>query len=359
MNHNLYAVLMAGGVGSRFWPVSTPENPKQFHDMLGTGQSLLQKTFERLSKIIPQQNILILTNNRYENLVLEQLPFIDAAQILLEPAMRNTAPCILFAALKIFKKNPNALMVVAPSDHWIEDETAFISNLQLCFDHCQSNQSLLTLGIKPSFANTGFGYIEVAQNDHHLIKKVIRFCEKPNLETAEKFISEGNFLWNAGIFVWSVEAILEAFKNHQPLMYDQFHNGLPHYNTSSESLFLETAYPLSDNISIDYAILEKAQNVGLLMATFDWNDLGTWGSLHQKLDKDKQNNAIVNAVVWAKDASDNMISTTVGKTVIVNGLNDFIIVDRDNILLIYPKSKEQEIKAISQLPIFEKNHNHG
>lgn len=353
MNQNLYAVLMAGGVGSRFWPVSTPDYPKQFHDMLGTGQTLLQKTFKRLTMLIPQENILILTNERYQNLVLEQLPMIDNQQVLLEPAMRNTGPCILYAALKIHKKNPNALMIVAPSDHWIEDETAFVSNLHQCFDYCQANQSLLTLGIKPTFANTGFGYIEIAPNDPNLIKKVIRFCEKPNLATAENFIAEGNFLWNAGIFIWSVSAILDAFKTHQPQLYAHLNSGLAHYNTPTETAFLATAYPLSDNISIDYAILEKAQNVSLLMATFDWNDLGTWGSLYQKLDKDSQNNAVVNAVVWAKDAADNMICTQVGKTVIVNGLEDFIIVDKDNILLIYPKSKEQEIKAISQLAIFE------
>lgn len=353
MNQNLYAVLMAGGVGSRFWPVSTPEYPKQFHDMLGTGQTLLQKTFSRLAKIVPSQNILILTNTRYENLVLEQLPNIDAEQILLEPAMRNTAPCILYAALKIHKKNQNAIMIVAPSDHWIEDETAFEANLHQCFDYCLSNNILLTLGIKPSFANTGFGYIEIAKNDPNLIKEVIRFCEKPNLATAESFLSDGNFLWNAGIFIWSTSAILEAFKTHQPLLYSLLNSGLAHYNTATETAFLASSYPLSDNISIDYAILEKAQNVGLLMATFDWNDLGTWGSLHQKLDKDPQNNAVLNAVVWAKDAAHNMICTQVGKTVIINGLEDFIIVDKDNILLIYPKSKEQEIKAISQLAIFE------
>jgi mannose-1-phosphate guanylyltransferase len=337
---------MAGGVGSRFWPVSTTEFPKQFHDMLGSGETLIQKTFSRLSKNIPIENILILTNEKYNNLVLEQLPLIKQDQVLLEPAMRNTAPCILYASLKIKKINPNALMVVAPSDHWIENENAFSENLKQCFDFCNSSNSLLTLGIQPTFPNTGFGYIEFDKTDVHPIKKVSQFREKPDYETAKSFLDSGNFLWNGGIFIWSVKSILDAFDRFQPEMNALFMKGFDDYNTEKESAFISDNYAKSENVSIDYAVLEKAENVFVLPATFDWNDLGTWGSLHEKLDKDKNNNAVVNATVLLNNSSSNIISTSKDKLVIIDGLQDFIIVDKDNVLLIYPKSKEQEIKGI-------------
>ena len=337
---------MAGGVGSRFWPVSTAEFPKQFHDMLGSGDTLIQKTFSRLSKLIPVENIYILTNERYNNLVLEQLPIVKQAQVLLEPAMRNTAPCILYASLKIQKLNPNAVMVVAPSDHWIEDEDTFSDNLKQCFDFCSNEDALMTLGIKPTFPNTGFGYIEYDKSDENPIKSVSQFREKPDYETAKSFLASGNFLWNGGIFIWSVKSILQAFEKFQPQMNSLFLKGFESYNTYSETTFINENYADSENVSIDYAILEKAKNVYVLPATFDWNDLGTWGSLHEKLDKDESNNAVVNATVLLKNASSNIISTSKDKLVIIDGLEDFIVVDKDNVLLIYPKSKEQEIKGI-------------
>jgi mannose-1-phosphate guanylyltransferase len=346
MNTNYYAILMAGGVGSRFWPVSTTEFPKQFHDMLGSGDTLIQKTFSRLSKLIPVENIYILTNERYNNLVLEQLPMVKQAQVLLEPAMRNTAPCILYASLKIQKLNPNAVMVVAPSDHWIEDEVTFSENLEQCFDFCSNEDALMTLGIKPTFPNTGFGYIEYDKSDENPIKSVSQFREKPDYETAKSFLASGNFLWNGGIFIWSVKSILGAFEKFQPQMNALFLKGIESYNTNSETTFINENYADSENVSIDYAILEKAKNVYVLPATFDWNDLGTWGSLHEKLDKDENNNAVVNATVLLKNASSNIISTSKDKLVIIDGLEDFIVVDKDNVLLIYPKSKEQEIKGI-------------
>lgn len=346
MNKNYYAILMAGGVGSRFWPVSTSEFPKQFHDMLGAGSTLIQKTFSRLSKLIPVENIYILTNERYNDLVLEQLPMVKQAQVLLEPAMRNTAPCILYASLKIQKENPDAVMVVAPSDHWIEDETTFVTNLQQCFDFCASENALMTLGIQPTFPNTGFGYIEYDKTDENPIKKVSQFREKPNYETAKLFLEAGNFLWNGGIFIWSSKSILSAFEQFQPQMNQLFLNGVSSYNTTNETNFINDNYALAENISIDYAILENAKNVYVLPATFDWNDVGTWGSLHEKLDKDENNNALVNATVLLNNASNNIISTGKNKLVIIDGLADFIIVDKDNVLLIYPKSKEQEIKGI-------------
>ncbi len=347
MNKNYYAILMAGGVGSRFWPVSTTEFPKQFHDMLGSGETLIQKTFSRLSKLIPTENILILTNERYNDLVLKQLPLVRPEQVLLEPAMRNTAPCILYASLKIKKMNPDAVMVVAPSDHWIEDETAFVSNLQQCFEYCQNENALMTLGIQPTFPNTGFGYIEFDKSDSNPIKKVNQFREKPDYETAKSFLKSGNFLWNGGIFIWSVKSITEAFTAFQPKMNQMFLEGFAAYNTSNEKEFINQNYAHAENISIDYAILEKAKNVYVLPATFDWNDLGTWGSLHEKLDKDEQNNAVVNAKVVLENATNNIIRTEGKKVVVIDGLNDYIIVDQGNVLLIYPKNKEQEIKRIS------------
>ncbi|HQV37160.1 MAG TPA: mannose-1-phosphate guanylyltransferase [Flavobacterium sp.] len=346
MNKNYYAIVMAGGVGSRFWPVSTTEFPKQFHDMLGSGDTLIQKTFQRLSKLIPIENIFILTNERYNDLVFQQLPMVKQEQVLLEPAMRNTAPCILYASLKIQKMNPNALMVVAPSDHWIEDENAFNANLQQCFDYCKKENALLTLGIQPTFPNTGFGYIEFDKTDNNPIKKVNQFSEKPDYETAKSFLKSGNFLWNGGIFIWSVQSITEAFLKFQPQMNQLFMNGYSQLNSSEEKEFINQNYAEAENISIDYAILENAQNVFVLPATFDWNDLGTWGSLYDKLDKDEQNNAVVNSKVILENATNNIIRAHDKKLIVIDGLDNFIIVDEGNVLLIYPKDKEQEIKSI-------------
>ena len=340
---------MAGGVGSRFWPVSTTDFPKQFHDMLGSGSTLIQKTFSRLSKLIPSENILILTNERYNDLVLEQLPMVKQEQVLLEPAMRNTAPCILYASLKIQKENPDAVVVVAPSDHWIEDEDEFSRNLQQCFDFCQKENALMTLGIKPTFPNTGFGYIEFDKSDSNPVKKVNQFREKPDYETAKSFLEAGNFLWNGGIFIWSVKAITEAFEKFQPQMNTLFQLGVESYNSSNEKKFIEENYANAENISIDYAVMEKAKNVYVLPATFDWNDLGTWGQLHEKLDKDENNNGVINAKVVMENASNNIVRSDANKIIVIDGLHDYIIVDKEGVLLIYPKSKEQDIKRITAL----------
>ncbi|MGH1383343.1 mannose-1-phosphate guanylyltransferase [Kordia sp.] len=347
MNKNYYAILMAGGVGSRFWPVSTSSFPKQFHDMLGTGETLIQKTFHRLSKLIPKENIYILTNEKYNDLVLEQLPDATQKQVVLEPAMRNTAPCILYASLKIQKENPNAVMVVAPSDHWIEDETAFINNLQASFTKCAEENVLMTLGIQPTFANTGYGYINFEKSES-AIKKVHKFTEKPDYETAKKFLASGEYLWNAGIFIWSVETIVTSFQKFQPILYKLFEQGISVYNTDFEDDFIRDNYGSAENISIDYAIMEHATQVYVLPATFDWNDLGTWGSLYDKLDKEENRNAVVNAKPILQDASGNMIRTTGKKVVVIDGLNDYIVVDKEDVLLIYPKAKEQDIKKVLQ-----------
>jgi mannose-1-phosphate guanylyltransferase len=346
MHKNNFAILMAGGVGSRFWPVSTTEFPKQFHDMLGTGETLIQKTFSRLSHFVPAENIFILTNALYKDLVLSQLPQIKENQVLLEPAMRNTAPCILYAALKIYQLNQDAQIVVAPSDHWIEDENAFTQNIHTAIDFCAKNNVLMTLGIIPTFANTGYGYIEFDKCQTTEIKKVIQFREKPDYQTAKSFLESKNFWWNAGIFIWSATSIIEAFQNLQPIMYALFEKGKTFYNTPQESHFIKENYALAENISIDYAILEKAKNVHILGATFDWNDLGTWGSLYDKLHKDTNENATVNASVFAENAQGNIIRTDAKKLVVVDGISNYIIVDKEDVLLIYPKEKEQDIKQI-------------
>ena len=339
---------MAGGVGSRFWPVSTESFPKQFHDMLGTGDTLLQKTFQRLNKLIPTENIFILTNEKYNDLVLQQLPEVKQRQVVLEPAMRNTAPCILYASLKIQKENPDAVMIVAPSDHWIEDETAFTQNVQQAFQFCEQNDALMTLGIKPTFPNTGYGYIEYGNDSEENISEVIQFREKPDYNTAKQFLAQGNFLWNAGIFMWSASSVINAFKNNQPELFQYFNKGMDLYNTDAEAKFIEENYAKAENISVDYAIMESSKNVYVIPATFDWNDLGTWGSLYDKLDKDQNQNAVVNAKTLVEDASGNMIRTAKEKVVVVDGLNDYIIVDKDEVLLIFPKTKEQDIKKVLQ-----------
>jgi len=346
MNKNYYAVLMAGGVGSRFWPISTTSYPKQFHDMLGTGDTLIQKTFKRLNTFVPTENILILTNERYNELVLEQLPMIQKEQVVLEPAMRNTAPCILYAALKIQKMNPNAVMIVAPSDHWIEDEAAFAKDVTTCFQKCEGEDVLCTLGIQPTFPNTGFGYIEFEKEATEALKKVKQFREKPTYETAKQFLEQGNFLWNAGIFMWSVRTIVNAFKTHQKEQFQLFEAGIPHYNTEKEPTFIQENYAKAENISIDYAILERSKDIYVLPASFDWNDLGTWGSLYDKLEKDDSDNAVVNGEVLDLDAQGNMVRLPKGKLAVIDGLKDYIIVDKEEVLLIVPKSKEQDIKMI-------------
>lgn len=346
MNTNYYAVIMAGGIGSRFWPVSTQEFPKQFHDMLGTGQTLLQKTFSRLNEIIPSQNIYVLTNDRYLEITLQQLPDITENQVVLEPAMRNTAPCILLSALKIQKENPDALMLVAPSDHWIENEVAFAADLQTCFNACAEKDLLMTLGIPPTFPNTGYGYIEADAAEGSPIKKVTQFREKPDYETAKSFLNEGNFLWNAGIFVWSVKSITAAFKENMPAMFSLFSEGKNELNTENEHDFIANHYEKAENISIDYGILEKAKNVYVKKASFDWNDLGTWGALYDKLPKDTAQNAVVRAATHVKDAEGNMIYTASEKLVVLEGISEYIVVDKEDVLLVFPKQKEQKIKEL-------------
>jgi len=345
-NKNYYALLMAGGVGSRFWPVSVEAYPKQFHDMLGTGETLLQKTFKRLTKLVPEDQILILTNSKYNTLVKEQIPQIEQKNIVLESAMRNTAPCILLSALKVEKENPDAIMIVAPSDAWIEDEDAFVNDLQIAFDASQEEHVITTLGVKPTFPNTGYGYINYDQADSAFAKAVKRFTEKPDYLTAKHFYESGDYLWNAGMFIWSAKTVLNGFKNHLPEMYTLFAKGISVYNTPDEQAFINKYYPDAENISIDYGIMEKHKQVKVVPATFDWNDLGTWGSLYEKMDKDQDKNAIINARIVATNTSGTIIRTDKDKVVVVDGLQDYIIVEKEDVLVIVPKSREQDIKEI-------------
>jgi len=346
MKNNYYAVIMAGGVGSRFWPISTRKFPKQFHDILGTGKSLIQLTFDRFQGLIPNKNILIATNKDYKELVQQHLPNIKANQILLEPAMRNTAPCILYSALKIYNENPDGILVIAPSDHLIEDEATFLKNIESSFQYCEKNDELLTLGIKPSNPNTGYGYIKFDKTKKEF-KNVLRFTEKPDLETATQFVNSGDYLWNAGIFVWSAKNIIEAFNEYLPEMYSLFSKGNNIYNSENEHKFIEENYVKSENVSIDFGIMEKANNVCVLPVDFGWDDLGTWASLYRKLPKDDQNNATLDATIIYRDSSGNMVKTQSGKHVVIQGLNDYIVIEKENVLLICPKEQEQEIKEIT------------
>ncbi|MBI9042546.1 mannose-1-phosphate guanylyltransferase [Lutibacter sp.] len=345
MNKNYYAVIMAGGIGSRFWPMSTKQYPKQFHDILGTGSSLIQQTCKRFEKIIPSDNILIATNKDYQALVQKHLPNIPVGNILLEPAMRNTAPCILYSALKIYDQNPDGIMIVAPSDHLIENETAFINNIETSLNFCSNNDVLVTLGIKPTFPNTGYGYIKYVNSEKN-IKQVDSFTEKPNLEKANEFFNDGRYLWNAGIFVWSVKAIIKQFQLNLPKMFALFNSGNSDYNTTNEANFINSIYETSENISIDFGIMEKATNVFVIPATFNWNDLGTWLSLYENLDKDESENATVGGQVIYNNSNNNMVRTQTHKKVVIEGLSDFIVIEENDVLLICPKSKEQEIKEI-------------
>lgn len=341
-----YAVIMAGGVGSRFWPLSKEILPKQFLDLLGTGQTLLQKTYERLSKLVPQQNIFILTNDQYDNLVKQELPNVTNRQIVLEPYMRNTAPCILLSALKINKENPNATMIIAPSDHWISQEEVFIKDISLAFETCQQKDLLLTLGIQPTQPHTGYGYIKYKKNASSPIKEVRRFTEKPDYYTAKSFIDSGDYLWNAGIFIAKAKDLIRAYQKYLPDMTELFMKNIAALNTAEEESFLLKNYKSAENISIDYGIMEKADNVVVLPVSFEWNDLGSWGSLYEKLPKDKNANVVVNTDTYIENSTGNIIHTPKGRVVVLKDLNDYIVVENEEVLMIYPKAKEQEIKEV-------------
>ena len=345
--NNNYVLIMAGGVGSRFWPKSRNHFPKQFIDILGIGKSLLQLTYERFEKICPKENIYILSNQQYLDLIQEQLAGISVNNILLEPSRNNTAPCIAYASYKILKQNPDANIVVAPSDHLILKETEFLDKITQALYYTATNDALVTLGITPTRPDTGYGYVNFQKEGIDGVHKVACFLEKPLLEKAQEYLASGAYLWNAGIFIWRAQSIQNAFKQHAAAIHELFLQGNEAYNTTAEVAFITENYPKSPNISIDYAILEKANNVYTIPADIGWSDLGTWASLHEVAAKDAFNNAITVSQKHLSNTTNCLIQVPPGKGVVIDGLENYIIVDDANVLLIYPKDKEQEIKQVS------------
>ena len=346
-NNNSYCVIMAGGAGTRFWPVSRQQHPKQFLDILGTGKTLLQQTFARFEKIIPKENIFIVTSRSYKELVLQQLPELNPQGLLLEPMRRNTAPCIAYAVHKINAENPKAQIVVAPSDHLILQEDAFLEQVSKGFDFCAEHDAIVTLGIKPSRPDTGYGYIQfVGEISDTSVCKVKTFTEKPNIDLAKSFVASGDFLWNSGLFISSVFSMIKAFDIHLPEMNQIFTEGKSAYNTEVEQSFLDRAYMPCTNISIDYGIIEKAENVYVIPSEFGWSDLGTWGSLYENADKDKGGNALVGKRTILSDSQNCVVHMPNDKLAVIHGLDGFIVVESDGILLICKKEQEQEIRQL-------------
>ncbi len=348
MNKHHYCVIMAGGVGTRFWPMSRKDHPKQFIDILGTGETLIQQTFQRFSEIIPEENIYIVTNASYQGLVQKQLPSLRPQQILCEPARRNTAPCIAYASHKIAASDPDATIVVAPSDHIITREKIFQEHILTGLHAAESNQWLITLGIKPTRPDTGYGYIQFDEKNawekDKRLCKVRTFTEKPALEMAESFLRSGDFLWNSGIFIWSLKSILTAFEQHLPEVHQLFSLGGENFNTPNEHAFITNAYTLCKSISIDYGVMEKADNVQVLVSDFGWSDLGTWGSLYDTREKNGEGNSIVGNNVMVYDTRNCIINMPSGKLAVIQGMEDFIMVEEDDILLICKRSEEQQIR---------------
>lgn len=349
MNKNNYCVIMAGGVGSRFWPMSKTKKPKQFIDVLGTGKTLLQQTFSRFEKICPTENIYIVTSDIYNDVVKEQLPQITQNQILLEPDRRNTAPCVAYANYKILKQNPDAKIVVAPSDHLILNESEFIKIIEQSFNFVAKNDALLTLGIKPNRPDTGYGYIQIDKKTKpdNGVNKVKTFTEKPNLEMATFFVNSGEFYWNSGIFIWSLKSIIKAFDEKLPEVNNLFKDGINIYDTPDEQNFILKTYTSCKNISIDYGIMEKSDNVYVLPSDFGWSDLGTWGSLYTHMNLDNNKNAIKGRQnVLTYDVKNSIIHSSGDRLIVLQGLDDYIVVDTNETLLICKKQDEQKIKQI-------------
>jgi mannose-1-phosphate guanylyltransferase len=339
---------MAGGIGTRFWPMSKTTHPKQFIDILGTGQTLLQQTYQRFLNICPKENIYIVTNEIYKELTLSQLTEIKESQVISEPSRRNTAPCIAYATYKIAEKNPKANIVVAPSDHIVLKVDVFTEIIKTALEVVDQNEWLVTLGIKPSRPDTGYGYIQFNDDiffeKYNLLRKVKTFTEKPALEMAKSFLQSGDFLWNSGIFIWSVSSIMNAFSKYLPEINDVFKEGIGKYNSSDESNFIKNAYAVCKNISIDYGVMEKADNVHVMISDFGWSDLGTWGSLYETLSKNESGNTVVGKNVLLYDTSNCIINVPDDKLVVMQGLDDYIVVESENTLLICRKTEEQQIR---------------
>ncbi len=348
INKHYYCVIMAGGVGARFWPMSTTNRPKQFIDIMGVGKTLIQMTFERMVRICPPENIYIVTNELYRDQVFEQIPTLDAMQVLTEPARRNTAPCIAYANHVIRQRDPEAVIVVAPSDHVILKEDVFTQNVLDALNVAQQQPWLITLGIVPSRPDTGYGYIQYLDKQVvgsvPALKKVKTFTEKPSLDIAISFIESGDFLWNAGIFIWSLKTITTAFEKLLPEVEDLFREGEGKYGSPLEADFIRQTYALCRNISIDYGVMEKADNVHVMSVDFGWSDLGAWGSLYEIRSKDKNANSVVGNNVLTYNTTNCVINMPKNKLVVIQGLDDYIVVEEDNALLICRKQDEQQIR---------------
>lgn len=342
MNSNRYCVIMAGGIGSRFWPMSRQSQPKQFLDILGTGRSFIRHTYDRFAKIIPNENFIVVTNRRYKEQVLQHLPELKEHQILCEPIGRNTAPCIAYAAYTLRKMNPEAEMIVSPSDHLILNEEEFISVVNSSLNFIQNNSALMTIGINPTRPETGYGYIQRSSNES--ISPVKCFTEKPNLEIAQAFLNCGEFLWNSGIFIWKVRDIIASFEQHLPEHSALFASIEGALQTENEQAAIEQVFSECKPISIDYGIMEKADNVFVHSGDFGWSDVGTWGSVYQLSRKDKYANA-TSGTVQTYDTRNSLISIPKQKVAVVSGLKDYIVVDTDDVLMICPKHEEQNIKS--------------
>lgn len=345
MNKNHYVAIMAGGIGSRFWPMSRTGFPKQFLDILHTGRTLIQSTYDRYVQFIPNEHIYVVTSTEYADIVKEQLPQLPVENILCEPSRKNTAPCIAYVSYKLQQLNENGLLICAPADHLILDAPAFAKVCSDAFGFVNEINALVTLGIKPTYANTGYGYIQheplpVAEN----VYQVKTFTEKPNLELAKTFLSSGDFLWNAGIFVWKIKNIVKAFEKFLPEMHEVFVAEKELFNTAREQEAIDRIYPQCTNISIDYGIMEKADNVYVMPSSFGWSDLGTWNSAYENMEKDYFGNAVAGKHVMIIDATKNVVHAEDKKLVLLQGLDDFIVVDTKDVLLICKKEKEQEIK---------------
>jgi mannose-1-phosphate guanylyltransferase len=344
-DQNTYVAIMAGGIGSRFWPLSRVSRPKQFLDILGTGKTLIQQTFERFAKLFPVENIYVVTADEYLDITREQLPGLPKENILGEPFRKNTAPCIAYISFKLQQLNPDASLIVAPADHLILDEDKFLDVCHEALEFVNHFNALITIGIKPSYPNTGYGYIQ-----HEGIEaipsvyKVKTFTEKPNRELAKTFIASGDFLWNSGIFVWQIKRGIEGFQKHLPEMYELFHSDREKLNTPEEKNIIETIYPQCSNISIDFGVMEKADNVYVIPASFGWSDLGTWNSAWENMEKDYLDNAVAGNNVIVFDANKCVVNVPDDKLVVLQGLDDFIVVDTKDVLLICHKEKEQDIK---------------
>lgn len=343
-NRDKYCVIMGGGIGSRFWPFSRRTLPKQFLDFFGTGRSLLQQTFDRFNKIIPTENIFVVTNEMYAELAQKQLPELQPGQILLEPARRNTAPCIAWASYHIRALNPNANIVVAPSDHLILKENEFLEAIEKGLEFVADSDRLLTLGIKPNRPETGYGYIQIAEQEKETFYKVKTFTEKPELDLAKVFVESGEFYWNSGLFLWNVNSILKAIDHLLPELSAKLSAGEPAYGTPQERTFIEENFPACPNVSIDFGVMEKADNVYVSLGDFGWSDLGTWGSLYDLSDKDANGNAALVAQTILYHCKNNIVALPKDKLAVIDGLEGYLIAESGNVLLICKKDEEHAIR---------------